>query len=258
MATVPQVHASGERRWLRTYTPSPLAPVRLVCLPHAGGSAGAFRELAESLAPEIEVVAVQYPGRLDRFDEPCARGIDELADGTTAALTSRTDRPLALFGHSMGAIVAFEVARRCQRDSRIDLVRLFVSGSGAPATVRDEGVHNRDDAGLLAELRSLDGTGSEIFDDDALIELILPAIRADYRAIETYSYSPAEALACPIDAFLGDAEPDVTPAELDAWREYTSTTFASKIFPGAHFYLMDQVPAVAEAVRRGLSRRRTA
>jgi surfactin synthase thioesterase subunit len=250
---VPEVHTLSERRsWLRTFHPAPLARVRLACFPHAGGTAGTFRDLARLLAPRIEVVAVQYPGRQDRFGEPCARSIDELAEGATAALASLRDRPIALFGHSMGAIVAFEVARLSKRDSRIDPARLFVSACGAPTTIRDDGVHTRDDNGLLAEVRSLEGTGSDIIDDDELTSLILPAIRADYRAIETYHYSPAGSLACAIDAFIGDAEADVTPAELAAWRAHTSGAFASRVFPGGHFYLLEQMPAVAEAVRRSL------
>jgi surfactin synthase thioesterase subunit len=253
------VHPHGGRQsWLRTYHPTPLAPVRLVCFPHAGGTAGAFHDLAGLLAPDVEVVAVQYPGRQDRFSEPCASSIEELADGTAAALAPLTDRPLALFGHSMGALVAFEVARRCARNCRLDLVRLFASGNCAPHAVRDEGLHALDDAGLLDQVRSLDGTGSDIFHDDDLVELILPAIRADYRAVETYRCTPARALSCPIDAFTGDTDPDVSPADLDAWREHTTAEFVSTVFPGGHFYLVDQVSAVAAALRHGLSAPREA
>jgi surfactin synthase thioesterase subunit len=222
--------------WLRRFHPSPEAATQLVCFPHAGGAASFYLPVAAALAPRIDVMAVQYPGRQDRRQEPCVEDIETLADHIHAALLPRTDRPLALFGHSMGAVTAFEVARRLQRDPGVAPVRLFVSGRRAPSSHRDESVHLRDDNGIIAELRSLSGTNTQILDDEELLQMVLPAIRADYRAIETYP-GTADAVSCPITVLVGDDDPHVTTAEARQWKAHTTGGFDYQEFTGGHFYL---------------------
>ncbi|MFI9274318.1 thioesterase II family protein [Kitasatospora sp. NPDC052896] len=249
--------------WIRRFHPKPGAAVRLVCFPHAGGSAGYFHPLSALLGPEVEVLAVQYPGRQDRRIEPAVADIGELADEVAGALRPWADQPLALFGHSMGALVAFETARRLERRGGAALSAFFASGRRAPSRYREEHVHRLDDAGLVAAIRALNGTDHRLLDDEEILRVILPAVRSDYRAAETYRCPPDAVLAdLPITALLGDRDPRVTPEEAHAWREHTTGPFELRVFPGGgHFYLADARAELAlllterlTAAERGASR----
>ncbi|MET8761842.1 alpha/beta fold hydrolase [Lentzea sp. NPDC004782] len=226
--------------WFRRFCEAPPGAPRLVCFPHAGGAASWYQPFAQDFSGRCELVAVQYPGRQDRRSEPLDYDIRGLAD-QIAPLLAR-DRPLHLFGHSMGAMVAFEVALRVAVD------HLFVSGRRAPQIVRDDRVHLRDDAGLIAEVRRLAGTNARVFDDEELVRMVLPAIRADYRAAETYRYRPGPALACPVTALTGDADPKASVDEVGQWRERTTGAFSVHVFAGGHFFLSDNRSAVAAVV----------
>jgi surfactin synthase thioesterase subunit len=227
-------------RWLRRLTEAPAGAPRLVCFPHAGGAASWYQPFAQYFQGRLELVAVQYPGRQDRRSEPLVDDIRGLAD-QIAPLLSR-DRPLHLFGHSMGAMIAFEVALRREPE------HLFVSGRRAPQIVRDDRVHQRDDAGLIAEVRRLAGTNARVFDDEELVRMVLPAIRADYRAAETYRYRPGPLLGCPVTALTGDADPKAAVGEVERWRERTNGAFSLSVFPGGHFFLSEHRSAVAALV----------
>ncbi|GGX58563.1 thioesterase II family protein [Streptomyces minutiscleroticus] len=229
--------AEHDRLWIRRYHPRPDAAIRLVCLPHAGGSASFYHPVSANLPASVDVLAVQYPGRQDRRNEPCAATIGELADAVVPVLLPYTDLPLVLFGHSMGATLGFEVARRLERDHGVVPHALFASARRAPSCARDETVHLRDDDGLVAEMRELSGTDAAILDDVELIRMALPAIRADYRAAETYVYEPGPALSCPVWSLVGDADPKVTLDEARAWSRHTDAAFEFRVFKGGHFYL---------------------
>ncbi|MDT7783591.1 MAG: hypothetical protein QOF58_2010 [Pseudonocardiales bacterium] len=226
--------------WFRRFSEAPEGAPRLVCFPHAGGAASWFQPFAPHFSGRCELVAVQYPGRQDRRSEPLLDDIRTLAEQISGLLTR--DRPLHLFGHSMGAMIAFEVASRVCPD------HLFVSGRRAPQIVRDDRVHLRDDAGLIAEVRRLAGTNARVFDDEELVRMVLPAIRADYRAAETYRYRPGPPLSCPLTALTGDADPKASVDEVSLWRERTSGDFSLNVFPGGHFFLSDNRSAVAAVV----------
>jgi surfactin synthase thioesterase subunit len=228
---------SDAKAWIRRYRPAPGAPVQLVCFPHAGGSASFYLPVATELSPKVDVLSVQYPGRQDRLAEPCVDDIRTLADHVVAAVRPLLDRPVALFGHSMGAVVAFEVAQRLERDPTVDLVRLFVSGRRAPSISRADTVHLRDDDGLVAELRSLSGTDTQVLDDNELRQMVLPAIRADYRAVETYRTTPGSTVRCPITALTGTEDTHVDPDEARQWQRHTTGAFDFHEFVGDHFYL---------------------
>ncbi|ANW16850.1 thioesterase II family protein [Streptomyces clavuligerus] len=234
----------GEARlWLRNYSPAPGADIRLVCFPHAGGAASAYHPMAKALSPSVDVSAVQYPGRQDRRTEPCAESLAELADRIVPVLSALDDdRPLALFGHSMGATVAYEVARRLERSAGTPApVLVLLSGRRPPHHATQlGGVHLRDDAGVLRELSFLGGSVMEALADPELLELVMPAIRGDYRAVETYVHVPGPPLRCPVVALTGDADPRASVAEVEDWREYTTGTFGLHVFPGGHFYLQDR------------------
>jgi surfactin synthase thioesterase subunit len=240
------------KAWIRRYRPAPEAATHLVCFPHAGGSASFYLPVATALTPRVDVLAVQYPGRQERRRETRIEDIATLAEHIHAALRTQIDRPVALFGHSMGAILAFEVARLLERDQDVELVRLFASGRRAPSTHRNETVHLRDDDGLVGELRSLSGTDSQILGDDEMLRMVLPAIRSDYRAIETYRGAPDSTVACPITVLVGDTDDHVTPREAEQWRQHTTGEFTTHSFTGGHFYLVGHHARVNNLVAQAL------
>ncbi|XVS67787.1 thioesterase II family protein [Actinosynnema sp. CA-299493] len=235
--------------WVRRFHPSPRARHRLLCLPHAGGSASFYFPVSRALTPDVEVLAVQYPGRQDRRHEPCVDSVHELADLLVDVVLKWADRPLSLFGHSMGASVAFELALRLE-ERGVEPAGLFASGRRAPGAHRDERVHERDDEGLIAEIKRLDGTESRLLDDDEVLRMVLPAVRADYRAAELYRYRPGPKLRTPVFALVGDADPKVDLSEARRWAEHTDGPFELEVFSGGHFYLNHHAPAVIGRIAR--------
>ncbi|HET8682217.1 MAG TPA: alpha/beta fold hydrolase [Micromonosporaceae bacterium] len=243
-ATHPGVVRSESTGWLRRPRPRPHARVRLVCLPHAGGSASFYRALAAALPDHIETVAVQYPGREDRFTEPCVPDLRRLAGLVTEALLPLLDRPVALFGHSLGACVGHEVALRLQQRARPP-AHLFVSAQPAPRHLRPGTIHLAGDDALLAELRRVGGLASGVLDDPELRAIVLPAVRADYRAIETYRPVPVPPLDCPVTALVGTEDPDATIDQARDWAAYTAARFELRVLPGGHFYLGEHLSRVS-------------
>jgi len=246
---MPAAHAPTDT-WVRRFHPAPEAATTLVCLPHAGGSASYFHPLSAAFSPGVEVLCVQYPGRQDRRTERCVDDLYELAELTAAALRDRLaglGRPFALFGHSLGATLGFEVARLLAADG-ISPLALFASGRRAPSAFRDERVHQLSDDLLVADLKRLSGTNTEMLEDEEVREMVLPAVRGDYKAAETYRYRPGPPLSCPIVALTGDDDPQVSLEEARAWSEHTDAAFELIVYPGGHFYLEPQ----AAAVRRDL------
>ncbi|QIJ65464.1 alpha/beta fold hydrolase [Streptomyces sp. JB150] len=246
---------SADTRWLRRFRAAEHAPVRLVCFPHAGGSAGFYFPFAQALTPDAEVIAVQYPGRQDRLNEPGVDDIGRLADGVLGALLPSLDeRPLALFGHSMGAVVAYEAARRLEHEFRAAPALLFASGRRAPCRHRDEYTHLKNDAGLMAELRELGGTNADLLAEEGLLRMFLPAVRVDYRAIETYRHRSGPEPSCPIAVLTGAEDPKVTLDEAADWRHHTTGECTLDVFPGRHFFLTDAAEDVVRLVTGRLRR----
>lgn len=241
--------------WVRGFRTGSAGMPRLVCFPHAGGSAGYYLRFAQLLAGEVEVLALQYPGRQDRRGEPFIPSVPELAAEISDVLADRQAGRYAFFGHSLGAVLAFEVARELERRIGRGPARLFASGRRAPSCSRDsreENVHLRDDAGVLAELRRLDGTDLSWLQDPELVELFLPAIRSDYQAIETYEYVPGPRLRCPITVLTGDRDPRTTLDEARAWEAHSAPGFDLRVLSGGHFFITDHWPVLAGLVRAEL------
>jgi surfactin synthase thioesterase subunit len=245
---------TDEQAWLRTFTPAPGAP-RLYCIPHAGGSASSYLALSRALAPRVEVVALQYPGRLDRFAEPPVESITGLADIIAKIIEQGHGGRTAVLGHSMGALVAFEISRRVN-----GLEHLFVSGAvPSPYYSLGEGFTRNGDAGpdddtLLAEIRGYGGTQAEVLADESMLELILPPLRADYRAL--VRYRPEEArVAVPVTVLIGKSDPRTAPELAARWQEKTTAgPIEQHAFPGGHFYLHDHPREIAEIVAKTLGR----
>ncbi|ONK11286.1 alpha/beta fold hydrolase [Streptomyces sp. MP131-18] len=245
--------SSTQETWLRRFQQATPGALTLVCLPHAGGSAPYFLPLARALAPAVDVVSVQYPGRQDRRREPAPESLDTLADQLFDVLDAKPGTPLVLFGHSMGAILAYEVARRMEREADDVPLGVIVSGRRSPSRHRDESVHRRDDAGIIAEMQELSGTDPGIFADEELMQLVLPTLRADYRAVETYRHRPGTPLRAPVSVLTGASDPRVTEEEARAWEEVTTGAFSLRIFPGGHFYLNTRQQEVTAAIKESIA-----
>jgi surfactin synthase thioesterase subunit len=200
------------------------------------------------MPPVIEVLAIQYPGRQDRSNEKNVEDLGELADRAAVAIAGSCEGRVTFFGHSMGAALAFEVARRLERAGSKAPGALIVSGRPGPTAHRPGTLHQEDDAALIAEMKKLSGTDARIFDDPELLQMILPATRSDYKAIETYRYDPGPRLSCPILALVGDCDPRTTIDEAKDWGQHTSSDFELRVFPGGHFYLNERSAEVVETI----------
>jgi surfactin synthase thioesterase subunit len=241
--------AADGKLWCRRYHPAQNATSRLVCLPHAGGSAPFFRPVSAALGPTVDVVALQYPGRQERRAEQPISDMMILADHIYDILRGQPPLPLTFLGHSMGAVAAFEVTRRLEADGQPP-VWLFASGRRAPSTHRDENVHLRDDAGIVAELRMLSGTASSLLGDDEMMRAALPALRADYKAAEVYRCAADVTVACPITVLTGDSDPKTTLDEAKAWSRHTTGAFDMQVYPGGHFFLTDHADQVIKLLHQ--------
>ncbi|MET9430474.1 alpha/beta fold hydrolase [Streptomyces sp. NPDC003036] len=240
--------------WFRRFTPAPDSGVRLFCFPHAGGAAGAYLALSRRLAPELDVLAAQYPGRQDRRTEPplddLGRLVDALADELTP-LCGDGDRPYAFLGHSMGALVAYELTRALDRRGLPGPRHLFLSGRSAPAESDTMDRLDTDEA-ILARIRLLGGTAVEILDEPELMELVMPPLRADYRALCSYAWRPGPPLRTPLTVLVGDSDPLVPVEAAAAWREHTTADSDLRVLPGGHFYLDAHTETVADIIRTPL------
>ncbi len=225
--------------WFQRLIARPQARARMFCFPYAGASAAAFRLWPAGVPAELEVVAVQLPGHGSRFSEPPLASIPALVDSLMPVLRSYMDLPFVFFGHSMGALLASEVARTLTICGDPTPGHLVVSGRRPPHINSPEPLlHHLPDAQFLTEINlRYGGIPPEILQHADVLELLLPSLRADMTAIETFLPSRSITLPCPIYA-LGGADDKLTPREhLEAWRGETSSTFRLRTFPGGHFYL---------------------
>ncbi|MFI6865896.1 thioesterase II family protein [Nocardia sp. NPDC050406] len=226
--------------WLRQLRPDPAPRTVLVCFPPGGGAVTAYRALSREFGSGIAVFAVQYPGRQDRLGDPVITTLTTLAQQAAADLLRwPTGIRLALFGHSMGATVAYETARQLEAAGR-ELAHLFVSGRPVPSYAEPGRLHQGSDDALIGDLERLANDPASVQmlrDEPSLAELVLPAVRADYQAVETYRYEPGDKLRSPISALVSTEDPTTTVTQAKEWGDYTTADFDTATFPGRHFYL---------------------
>jgi medium-chain acyl-[acyl-carrier-protein] hydrolase len=211
--------------------------LRLVCFPYAGGSAAAFHRWGLDLPDDIELLSLQYPGRGGRFREPRLTHLAPIVNDACDALESLVDVPLAFFGHSMGATVAFEVARLLEQKHKGVPATLFLSGRGAPDSRELLPLrYVLPDSGLIEHLRDLAGTPDEVLSNPDLLEMLLPVLRSDLQAIETWVTADFRAISAPIVVFGGVDDPIAPVHSLDGWSRFSSSV-QKRLFPGRHFFI---------------------
>lgn len=225
-----------EDLWLRRFRDDVGCTTKLVCFPHAGAGASAYRTWPLVLPSDIGVLAVRYPGREDRFGDPFPSCLEALADDVAHVLGGLTRHRLVLFGHSMGASVAHEVALRLQ-DRGCPPAALCVSGRRPPHLLAGRQMISGTDEEIIAHVVGFDAGSAVIFADPGLREVVLPAVRADYRLTDDYSGGRRPPLDCPVYGYTGDHDPEVTPEQMRGWADLTHGDFRLRVLPGGHFYL---------------------
>jgi medium-chain acyl-[acyl-carrier-protein] hydrolase len=224
--------------WAISFQPAHAPAARLFCFPYAGGNAMVYRTWAKALPPNLELVAVQLPGRGGRIKEPPFTELAALVEAAVVALTPYFDKPFIFFGHSMGAIIAFEMARRLRAELGLEPLRLLVSGRRAPhLSATTPLTYALPDAEFIECLRRLNGTPEEILAHPEMMQLMIPLLRADFQLIQTYAYVADRPLGCPISAYSGMRDLEVNRAQLAAWGEHTTADFLCRVLPGDHFFL---------------------
>jgi medium-chain acyl-[acyl-carrier-protein] hydrolase len=252
------VNSLARSRWLPHFKPEPKAKLRLFCFPYAGGSTLIYRKWPDTLAPAIEVCAVQLKGHGSRLLETPLKSMSQLIPELAEGLAPYLDKPCAFFGHSMGAVISFELARYLQEVNGFELTHLFVSGRRAPQLPNsDPYTFDLPEADFIEELHRLNGTPKEVFGNPDLMRLLVPLLRADFELIETYRYVPGSPLTCPMTAFGGLEDGDEVADLLYPWRELTDGPFSLRMFPGDHFFLNTADLELTDAIAQELSANET-
>jgi surfactin synthase thioesterase subunit len=229
----------AENPWLVCFEQRPQAHLRLFCFPYAGGGASLFRQWGALFPPEVEVYAVQLPGREDRRREEAFTEVPALIAALSQNLEPLLDRPFAFFGHSLGGLLNFELARCLRRQSGLLPLRLFIAACRAPQSLGlSFPIAGLPDAEFLAQVQLRYGDlPKAVLDEPELLQLVLKVLRSDLKALESYLYQPEPPLACAISVFGGASDPVVSREDLENWQLQTRQDLQLTILPGGHFFV---------------------
>lgn len=242
-------------RWLAYREVNPRARVRMFCFPYAGGGASAYRGWAGGLPPDVEVCPVQLPGRESRLREAPFEMPGPLIQAVADALQPYLrDLPFVFFGHSMGAMIGFELARELRRRGQALPLHLFVSGRRAPQVPdREEPIHALPEPEFIEKLRELNGTPEEVLQHAELMKLLIPVLRADFAVNETYAYTGEEPFEMGISCFGGLGDKEVSRDDCALWKDQTRGRFRLRMLPGDHFFVHSAKDMILESVARDLA-----
>jgi len=242
--------------WVRCHKPNSKARLRLFCFPYAGAGASTFQSWSNLVPTDVEICAIQLPGREDRLSEPPFTHLSYLVQTLTRVLRPFLKMHFAFFGHSMGGLISFELARQLRRQRESLPIHLFISGFRAPQLPDlQPTLHGLPKPVFERELRKLQGTPEGVLQNPELMNLLLPLLRADFAVCENYVYSTGDPLNCPISVFGGLEDGKVSPEELSAWHFQTRGSFILRMFPGDHFFLQSArkqlLGALAQDLKHG-------
>lgn len=246
---------ASQSTWFTCLRQNTRASLRLFCFPYAGGGSHIFRGWVNSLPDWVELYAANLPGRGNRLRDPLCTNLTQLTQSLAQDIERYLDKRFAFFGHSMGALLSFELCRQLRRARGIEPDYLFVSAHRAPHLKDDSPpAHSLSDTEFLEKLRDLNGTPPEILGNTELIEFMLPILRADFQMLETYSYLPDSRLNCPLEAYGGIEDSETGYEELSAWRDHTTnSSFTLRMFPGDHFFINTSQNSLLHQIARALS-----
>lgn len=215
--------------------------LRLFCFPYAGGGASIYRDWNEKLPPNISICPIVLPGRDRRTMEKPLDSVDDIVRQLVIAIRPFLDQPFAFFGHSMGALIAFETARQLYDKHHVFPTHFFASGKSAPQLPYSKKIlHTLPDDQFIEELRQLQGTPEEVLQNEELLQIVLPRLRSDFTVCETYMYRTGTPLDCPLTVFGGSEDYEVSMDSLQAWKEHTCGSFQVELFEGNHFFIHPQ------------------
>ncbi len=247
--------STSVNQWVNFPYPRPRARLRLFCFPYAGGNSLIYREWPLEMPTAVEVCSIQLPGHGNRLRDPPFDRLMPLVRALATQIWAYLDKPFAFFGHSMGALISFELARLLRREHQRLPAHLFVSGHGAPQLKDVEArTFNLPQAEFIEELRRLNGTPREVLEHPELINLMIPILRAEFAISQTYEYVDEAPLDCHLSAFGGLNDFDVPSEHLKAWRTQTSGNFSLRMFDGDHFFLQTARHSLLRALSLELER----
>jgi medium-chain acyl-[acyl-carrier-protein] hydrolase len=239
--------------WIAGHKRPAQARIRLFCFPYAGGNAAIYRDWSSALPADVEVCPVQLPGRSNRLSEVPFTELSALVQVLARELSPLLDMPFAIFGHSLGALLGFELARELRLQYGVSPVHLFVSAGSAPQVLRRSApIHSLPTNELLAEVRRFNHFPIDTLQHQELLDIIVPLLRADFCLFETYAYSTEPPLSCPISAFGGLQDSCVSRPDLEAWRDQTTASFSLRMLAGNHFFLNTTQPLLLQMLSREL------
>ena len=243
---------SSPHPWLVRPAPHPDAALRLFCFPYAGGGSAIYHYWPKGLPSTIEVCALRLPGRETRISETPFTRLTSLTHALSDVLLPDLDRPFAFFGHSLGGLISFELVNVLRQQQRPLPVHLYISASRPPQLAPTTAVHQLPTPDFIDHLRGLLGTPEEVLNNQDMMQLLLPCIRADFAMSETYTYTPQAALDCPITAFGGWQDHLVDHDAINAWRAHTHGRFKLLMLAGGHFYIHSERSTLLELLAREL------
>ena len=245
---------SWEPQWVSISPCKRHGRIRLFCLPFAGGGSAFYHPWKEHLPADIELAKIQLPGRETRLREKAFTRMEMLVATLTEKLTPWLDRPFAFFGHSMGALITFELVRMIRTYNHAQPQHIFVSGYQAPHLPRSEKISHLPDAQFVQRLLEYGGIPKLVVENSELMEIFLPIFRADFEMIDNYIYQPGPPLDCPLTVFGGESDPKISREDLFQWKKHTTSDFSCHFLPGGHFFINESQPRLLDHLCNSLGR----
>lgn len=242
---------TNDQSWYIGYKKNPQAAIRLFCFHHSGGGASSYHPWVESLSPLIEMVAIQLPGRENKFLEPLTSDLSHIITKLSKDFSYYKDKPFIVFGHSLGALLAFEFIKAIHRIYSLYPRQVIVSAAKAPhMPYRRKILSHLEDKLLKEELKAYNGIDERIQNEPELFDLFLPIIRSDFSIVENYSFAGSASFPCDILAFSGSDDPTVTQEEILGWSTQTTGKFEHMPFSGAHFFIRDHQKEIVNIINQ--------